>query len=66
MLYSGKNHLIFAQAMDKIVGQLTSAPLNETGPVYAYARYKVKYQTTVINQIWQACCVLLLYRHDNS
>ena len=27
------NHLIFGQAMDKIFGQLTSAPLNETGPV---------------------------------
>ena len=29
----GQNHLIFGQAMDKIFGQLTSAPLNETGPV---------------------------------
>ena len=32
----GQNHLIFGQAMEKIFGQLTSAPpppLNETGPV---------------------------------
>ena len=33
----GQNHLIFGQAMDKIFGQLTSAPppppLNETDPV---------------------------------
>ena len=29
----GKKHLIFGQAMEKIFGQLTSAPLNETGPV---------------------------------
>ena len=28
-----QNHLLFGQAMDKIFGQLTSAPLNETGPV---------------------------------
>ena len=27
----GQNHLIFGQAMEKILGQLTSAPLNETG-----------------------------------
>ena len=25
--------MIFGQAMDKILGQLTSAPLNKTGPV---------------------------------
>ena len=29
----GQNHLIFGQAMEKIFGQLTSAPLNDTGPV---------------------------------
>ena len=29
----GQNHLIFGQAMEKIFGQLKSAPLNETGPV---------------------------------
>ena len=29
----GQNHLIFGQAIDKIFGQLTSAPLNETCPV---------------------------------
>ena len=29
----GQNHLIFGQAMEKIFGQLTSAPLNEIGPV---------------------------------
>ena len=29
----GQNHLIFEQAMKKIVGQQTPAPLNETGPV---------------------------------
>ena len=29
----GQNHWIFGQAMEKIFGQLTSAPLNETGPV---------------------------------
>ena len=29
----GQNHLIFGQAMEEIFGQLTSAPLNETGPV---------------------------------
>ena len=33
ILILGQNHLIFGQAMDKIFGQLTSAPLNETGPV---------------------------------
>ena len=36
----GQNHLIFGQAMDKIFGQLTSAPpppfRNETGPVRLY------------------------------
>ena len=32
----GQNHLIFGQAMDKIFGQRTSAPLNETGPVRLY------------------------------
>ena len=29
----GQNHLIFGQAMEKIFGQLTSAPLNQIGPV---------------------------------
>ena len=29
----GQNHLIFGQAMEKIFEQLTSAPLNEDGPV---------------------------------
>ena len=33
----GQNHWIFGQAMEKIFGQLTSAPLNETGPVRLYA-----------------------------
>ena len=28
-----QNHLIFGQAMEKIFGQLTSAPLKDTGPV---------------------------------
>ena len=32
----GQNHLIFGQAMDKLFGQLTSAPLKETGPVRLY------------------------------
>ena len=35
----GQNHLIFGQAMDKIFGQLTSAPLNETGPVCLWAEH---------------------------
>ena len=30
----GQNQLIFWQAMEKIFGQQTSAPLNETGPVH--------------------------------
>ena len=34
----GQNHLIFGQAMDKIFGQLTSAPLNETGPIRLWSR----------------------------
>ena len=34
----GQNHLIFGQAMEKIFGQLTSAPLNETGPVRLWSR----------------------------
>ena len=29
----GQNHLIFVQAMEKIFGQETSVPLNETRPV---------------------------------
>ena len=29
----GQNHLTFGQAVDKIFGQLTSAPLNKTGTV---------------------------------
>ena len=29
----GQNHLIFGQAMEKIFGQLTSAPLYQIGPV---------------------------------
>ena len=29
----GQNHWIFGQALEKIFRQLTSAPLNETGPV---------------------------------
>ena len=32
----GQNHLIFGQAMEKIFGQLTSAPLNKTSPVRLY------------------------------
>ena len=33
-----QNHLIFRQAMETIFGQLTSAPLNETGPVRLWRR----------------------------
>ena len=40
----GQNHLIFGQAMEKIFRQLTSAPINDTGPVY-YGIY-----------LWLFCC----------
>ena len=30
----GQNHLVFWQATEKTLGQLTSAPLNETDPVH--------------------------------
>ena len=36
----GQNHLIFGQAMEKIFGQLTSAPLNEIGPVRPCSQHK--------------------------
>ena len=35
----GQNHLIFGQPMEKIFGQLTSAPLNENGPVRLWLCY---------------------------
>ena len=43
-----QNHLIFAHAMDKIFRQLTSAPLNKTGPV-RLCQPLLKKSTRVLN-----------------
>ena len=45
----GQNHLIFVQAMEKIFGQETSAPLNETRPVRLWYN---------LDKIWVVFCFL--------